>query len=193
MCHCRPAWPRPWLAVLPILAVAGALAATEAPRAVAADKPAEPASPLAGLERPVKVSGYSKISYSQLAAFKFRPPAQPVSAGQPPPDVLAQVPAAIRRLDGRKVVLTGFMLPTKLENGYATEFLFLSSSQLCCFGITPALNEWILVRMRKEGLPAVQDVPVALAGRLRVQARWSEGFLTSIYELEGDGLLKIKP
>jgi hypothetical protein len=138
-------------------------------------------------------SGYARIGFSQLAGFTFVAPPQPVPAGQPPPDVLAQVPAAVRRLDGRKVVLTGFMLPTKLENGYATEFLFLSSSQLCCFGITPALNEWILVRMRKEGLPAVQDVPVALAGRLRVQARWNDGFLTSIYELDGDGLLKIKP
>jgi hypothetical protein len=153
-----------------------------------------PGPPLSALDGPLETqSGYARIGFSQLAGFTFVAPPKPVPAGQPPPDVLAQVPAAVRRLDGRKVVLTGFMLPTKLENGYATEFLFLSSSQLCCFGITPALNEWILVRMRKEGLPAVQDVPVALAGRLRVQARWSEGFLTSIYELEGDGLLKIKP
>jgi hypothetical protein len=189
MCHCRPAWPRPWLAVLPILAVAGALAATEAPRAVAADKPAEPASPLAGLERPVKVSGYSKISYSQLAAFKFRPPAQPVSAGQPPPDVLAQVPAAIRRLDGQKVVLIGYMLPLKLEAGLATEFFFLSSQNACCYGVMPEVNEWMLVKMRKEGLPPVQDVPMFLAGRLHVRPRWEEGYLLGIYDLEGDGLL----
>ena len=106
--------------------------------------------------------------------------------------MLTQVPASIRRLDGKKVVLTGFMLPTKLEGGFATDFFFLSSSQLCCFGVAPALNEWIAVKMKKEGLPPVQDVPVYLAGRLRVRAQWTDGFLTSIYELEGDGLLKTK-
>jgi hypothetical protein len=154
-----------------------------------------PAGPsLATLEGPLAtVSGYAHIHFSQLAGFKFQPPSQPVPAGQPPPDVLAQVPAVIRKLDGRKVVLTGFMLPLKLENGFATEFFFLSSRSLCCYGVTPEINEWIHVKMRKEGLPAVQDVPVFLAGRLRVRAQWSDGYLSSLYELEGDGLLKAKP
>ena len=98
----------------------------------------------------------------------------------------------IRRLDGRKVVLSGFMLPLKLENGFATEFFLLSNSSLCCYGITPEMNEWIHVRMRDEGLPAVQDVPVFLAGKLRVQARWEGGYLTGIYEMDGHGLLKAR-
>ena len=83
------------------------------------------------------------------------------------------------------------MLPTKLEGGFATEFFFLSSSQLCCYGVTPIVNEWISVKMKKEGLPPVQDVPMLLAGRLRVRAQWDDGLLSTIYELEGDGLLKM--
>ncbi len=152
-----------------------------------------PGPPLSALDGPpVLRSGYREIGFSQLAGFPFVAPTEPLPAGTPPPDLLAQVPAAIRRLDGQKVVLTGFMLPTKLENGFATEFFFLSSSQLCCFGVTPAVTEWIMVKMNKEGLPAVQDVPLTLAGRLRVQPRWTDGFLTSLYTLEGDGLLKTK-
>jgi hypothetical protein len=50
----------------------------------------------------------------------------------------------------------------------------------------------MLVKMKKEGLPAVQDVPMTLAGRLRVRAQWTDGLLSSLYELEGDGLLKTK-
>jgi hypothetical protein len=138
------------------------------------------------------VAGYAKVHFSQLAGFKYRLPAQPVPAGEAPPDALAQVPEVIRRLDGRKVVLSGFMLPLKLENGFATEFFLLSNSSLCCYGITPEMNEWIHVRMRDEGLPAVQDVPVFLAGKLRVQARWEGGYLTGIYEMEGHGLLKAR-
>ncbi|MEY4006629.1 MAG: hypothetical protein RLZZ221_2725 [Verrucomicrobiota bacterium] len=138
------------------------------------------------------VAGYAKVHFSQLAGFKYRLPAQPVPVGEAPPDALAQVPEVIRRLDGRKVVLSGFMLPLKLENGFATEFFLLSNSSLCCYGITPEMNEWIHVRMRDEGLPAVQDVPVFLAGKLRVQARWEGGYLTGIYEMEGHGLLKAR-
>ncbi len=152
-----------------------------------------PGPPLSALDRPlVRQAGYAKIGFSQLAGFDFAPPPQPLAPGAAVPDVLSQVPAAIRRLDGEKVVLTGFMLPTKLEGGLATEFFFLSSSQLCCYGTMPAVNDWIVVKMAKEGLPPVQDVPVALAGKLRVRAQWTDGFLTSLYALEGDGLLKIK-
>lgn len=152
-----------------------------------------PGPPLSALDGPLTTrSGYTEIAFSQLAGFPFTAPTDPLPAGTPPPDLLAQVPASIRRLDGKKVVLAGFMLPTKMENGFATEFFFLSSSQLCCFGTTPAANEWMLVKMKKEGLPAVQDVPMTLAGRLRVRLQWTDGHLTSLYELEGDGLLKPK-
>lgn len=178
-------------------AVAVALGTPRSPGEPApATPPAPPLSgpPLAALDGPLEmVSGYAKIHYSQLAGFKFRPPPQPVAAGQPPPEVLAQVPAAIRRLDGKKVVLTGYMLPLKLEQGLATEFFFLSSPTLCCYGVVPEVNEWMHVKMRKEGLPAIQDVPMFLAGRLRVRARWEEGYLVGIYELESDGLLRARP
>jgi hypothetical protein len=152
-----------------------------------------PGPPLADLDKPLsRQSGYAKIAFTQLAGFPLAVPEQPLAPGATPPDVLAQVPAAVRKLDGQKVVLTGFMLPTKLHEGFATEFLFLGSSQLCCFGTPPALNDWIAVTMKKEGLPPVQDVPMALAGRLRIRPQWTDGFLTGLYFLEGDGLLKIK-
>lgn len=152
-----------------------------------------PGPPLSALDGPRETqSGYTKIAFSQLAGWTFTAPPQPLPPGTPPPDVLAQVPASIRRLDGQKVVLTGFILPTKLEDGFAIEFFFLSSSQLCCYGVTPTVTEWIAVKMKKEGIPPVQDVPMTLAGRLRVRAQWADGFLSTLYELEGDGLLKTK-
>lgn len=91
-----------------------------------------PGPPLSALDGPLTTrSGYTEIAFSQLAGFSFTAPTEALPAGTLVPDLLAQVPASVRRLDGKKVVLTGFMLPTKLENGFATEFLFLSSSQLC--------------------------------------------------------------
>ena len=89
--------------------------------------------------------------------------------------------------------MTGYLLPLRLEHGLATEFFFLSNPTFCCYGVTPEVNEWMHVRMRGEGLPPVQDVPVFLAGRLQIRARWEEGTLLGIYELEGHGLLKSPP
>jgi hypothetical protein len=169
-------------------------AADAAPEAPAFTRPVLriPGPPLADLEKRLpRQSGYAKIAFTQLAGFSLTVPDAPLAPGTTPPDVLAQIPAAVRKLDGQKVVLTGFMLPTKLHEGFATEFLFLGSSQLCCFGTAPALNDWIAVTMKKEGLPPVQDVPMALAGRLRIEPQWTGGVLTGLYFLEGDGLLKI--
>lgn len=104
--------------------------------------------------------------------------------------MLAQVPAVLRKFDGRKIVLTGYLLPLKLENGLATEFFLLSNPTLCSHGVIPEVNEWMLVKMRGEGLPPVPDVPMFLAGRLQVRPRWEHGYLLGIYELEGHGLLK---
>ncbi len=179
-----------WLTLAANAASVGTASAD--PSAPAPIPPAVPPGPsLAALEGPLEtISGYARIAYSQLAGFKFHPPPQPIAPEKPPPDVLKQVPPSIRKLDGRKVVLTGYMLPLRLENGLATEFFFLSSPSACCYGIIPEMNEWMLVRMRGEGLPPIQDVPMFLAGRLHVRARWDDGYLVGIYDLEGEGLLK---
>lgn len=181
------------LLVLAAGAPAGAAPSAGLPPAPASPAPEAPPSrpSLADLARGAPtVSGYSHLHYSQLAGFKFQPPPQPIPAGRPPPDVLAQVPAAIRKYDGKKVVLTGYMLPLKLQDGLATEFFFLSSPTLCCYGVIPEVNEWMLVKMRGEGLPPMQDVPLFLAGKLQVRPRWEDGHLLGIYEMEGHGLLK---
>lgn len=163
----------------------------DSPPAAAAAIPAPPPLPAPAWDKPLKtVSGYTQVGFDWLAGFALPSPATPVAQGAPPPDVLAQVPAPIKRLDGKKVLVTGFMLPVKIEKGFATEFLLLSSPLLCCYGVTPAVNQWILVKMRQEGLPPVQDVPMPVAGRLRLRAQWESGLLTGIYELEGEGLLK---
>ena len=102
---------------------------------------------------------------------------------------MSQVPESVKKLDGAKVVITGFMLPTKIEKGLATEFLLLNSPMMCCFGVTPATNAWVTVKMPK-GVPPIQDTPLPFGGRLHVRAQWDDGWLSSIYQLDGEGLMK---
>ena len=142
---------------------------------------------------PETVDGYIKASFEQLSTFKITPPpfdpnAKPGSAG---PSLGAQIPEAIRSLDGRKAVVTGFMLPIKMEGGLVTEFLLMRSQMMCCYGVVPQVNEWVLVHMVK-GVHQLMDVPVSFGGQLHVKELYENGFLTAIYQLDGDKMLPTK-
>ena len=107
------------------------------------------------------IEGYVSVGFDQLAGFPFiAPPIQTAGASAPAakPEVMAQVPASVKKLDDQKVIITGFMMPVKIEKGLATEFMLLNSPLLCCFGVTPSTNAWIVVKMPR-GVPPIQDVP----------------------------------
>lgn len=144
--------------------------------------------------RPLEeVDGYVKADFEQLATFKITPPpfdpkAKPGSAG---PSLGDQIPAVIRQLDGRKAIVTGFMLPIKMEGGLVTELLLMRTQMLCCYGVMPQVNEWVLVRMTK-GVYQLVDVPVSFGGVLHVKELYENGFLTAIYTLDGERMLPVK-
>jgi len=140
-----------------------------------------------------EVDGYVKAGFEHLAVFKITPPpfdakAKPGSAG---PSLGDQIPEAIRRLDGRKAIVTGFMLPIKMEGGRVTELLLMRTQMMCCYGVMPQVNEWVLVRMAK-GVYQLMDVPVAFGGVLHVKELYENGFLTAIYTLDGERMLPTK-
>jgi hypothetical protein len=136
--------------------------------------------------------GYLKAGFDVLAAYTFIPaeldPSAP--AGTPPPSGAKQIPPAVKALDGQKVVVSGYMLPTKVEKGLVKEFLLVSSPMLCCYGQTPQVNEFVVVNMGANGVKAVMDTPVQFLGKLVVKEMYEDGFLTNIYSLEGEKMGK---
>ena len=98
----------------------------------------------------------------------------------------AQIPKPIRALDGEKVLVSGFMLPTRYEKGLAVEFLLMRSQLTCCYGIVPQPNEWIVVRMPGSGITPTMDVPVSFFGRFHVGAHCENTLLEGIYYLDGE-------
>ncbi len=131
--------------------------------------------------------GYVQAGFDVLASFEIEtPPFNPdVKPGSEGPSLGGRIPDGIRALDGRKAVVSGFMLPIKMHDGKVTELLLMRSQMMCCFGVLPRLNEWVLVRM-PGGTSQLMDVPVAFAGVLRVRELYENGFLTAIYVLEGE-------
>jgi hypothetical protein len=149
---------------------------------------ADPAGPAAS------VDGYEKVGFDKLASFTFTPPAE----GAPETDAAAlakgneQIPERVRAFDTKKVAVTGFMLPVKMDGGLVKEFLLVKDPMLCCYGVMPRINEWIVVKMNGKGVPPLMDVPITFEGTLKVGAMYENGYLTGIYLLAGDKLADTK-
>jgi hypothetical protein len=145
------------------------------------------------ISAPEEENGYLKLGFDRLAGFKFIAPEFDPAANPnvQPPTGNEQIPAIVKSWSGKKALITGFMQPTKLENGKCTEFMLMASQMACCFGGVPNINDWVIVRMPK-GVPVMMDVPVSFYGTLKVGATFENGYLTGIYEMEGEKMGEVK-
>ena len=134
---------------------------------------------------------YEQVGFDRLAAFKFVPP-EPTMDGSEPKGGEEQIPADIKALSGRKLTITGYMLPVRLAQGRATEFLLVKDPSMCCYGVVPEMNEWVVVKMNGGGVAPVMDVPVSFYGEFKVGATFENGYMTGIYELAGEGMAKLE-
>jgi hypothetical protein len=141
---------------------------------------------LIGWAQPLAAQDYEKVGFDRLAGFAFVPP--PPDAGDAEARAASerQIPDDIKALDGRRTLVTGYMLPIRLAGGRVTEFLLVKDASMCCFGVVPNLNEWVVVKMKGAGVAAVMDVPVSFYGELKVGPQFENGYLTAIYELTGE-------
>ena len=127
--------------------------------------------------------GYLNVSFGQLASYKLEAPA----AGAPAkPGSKDRIPELLRKLDGRHVRMSGFMLPMKVEGGLATEFLVVRSPLVCCYGVMPAPNEWVCVKAAGKGFPMQMDTPLQFSGVLHVGEIYENDFFVGVYRLDAD-------
>lgn len=140
------------------------------------------------LPKPTEVDGgYLKVGFEILAGYKFEAPAfDPTAAPTAtPPTGEEQIPEEIKALSGKSTLVTGYMMPVRMENGLVTEFLLVRDPAMCCYGTVPNMNEWVVVKM-KNGVRPLMDVPVSFYGKLQVGAMFENGYPTGIYLLEGE-------
>src|ERR1700712_3531357 len=134
-----------------------------------------------------KAAGYEKVGFDRLASYTFTPPeSDPAKPEAAPPSGADQIPDKIKALDQQKVAVTGFMLPVKMEGGLVKEFLLVKDPMMCCYGVMPKLNEWIVVKMVGGGVKPLMDIPITFEGKLHVGEMYENGYLTGLYLLDGD-------
>ena len=138
-------------------------------------------------------NGYLKLGFEQLASYNFVPPTfdPSVDPTAKPPTGEEQIPAGVKEWNGKKAVVTGFMVPVKMEKGLVTEFLLMRNTMACCYGSMPNMNEWIVVKM-KQGVAPMMDVPISFYGELKVGAMFENGYMTGLYELEGERMGEVQ-
>lgn len=180
-------FPLALLAVVASVSVGRAEVTTPAPAASAAVAAAgKPAA------APEVENGYLKLGFDQLASYPFTPPAFDPAANPSvkPPTGEEQIPANVKAWNGKKAVVTGFMVPVKMDKGLVTELLLMRNTMACCYGSVPNMNEWVVIKMKK-GVAPLMDVPVAISGALKVGAMFENGYMTGLYELEGEQMKEV--
>lgn len=100
-----------------------------------------------------------------------------------------QIPAWIRIYQDQRVALTGYMMPLQLVNGLAKKFIMMRDITTCCYGNVPNMNEYVVVSMPGEGVKIISDVPVVFVGILRIAETYENGYIVSLYQMDGEKLL----
>ncbi|MCA8941493.1 MAG: DUF3299 domain-containing protein [Planctomycetes bacterium] len=106
-------------------------------------------------------------------------------------DGLVGMPKAIKKLDGKKLMMTGFMLPIdEVEN--IKEFLLVQSLWSCCYGQPPDINGIVRVVMKGKSRIDYQFDPIKIIGEFKVEAYVEDGYCLDIYQLHADSVEPIK-
>ena len=134
---------------------------------------AEAAVPAANGEK-----GYGKLTFDLLKSWTY-------IEGKTP------IPGFIKELDGKNVVMLGFMMPlTEVEN--IKEFLLVPSLWGCCYGQPPAVNHIVAVKMKPGEVSKFYSNPIKVKGRFSVGETKQDGYVGSLYVITVDKIVDAK-
>lgn len=112
-------------------------------------------------------------------------------SGWPYQDGLKGMPEPVKKMDGKAVLMTGFMLPID-EVEDIKEFLLVQSLWSCCYGQPPDINGIVRVVMKGDKRIDYKYDPIKVTGQFKVVASFEDGYCIDIYQLEADEVEVIK-
>ncbi len=120
---------------------------------------------------PPDIPGVEPLMWELLRTYEYRPK-------------LEGMPADITKLDGKKVVMIGFLM-TVFEYDDIRDFHLVASHWSCCYGVPPGLDGAVRVTLKKgeEGLPNTIK-PMRVIGTLRVKEVKESEIVYAIYSIE---------
>jgi hypothetical protein len=134
---------------------------------------------LAAMLKAGKIKGIDQVlPFEEIASWPYE-------------DGLKGMPKKLKSLDGKKVMMTGFMLPIdEVEN--IKEFLLVQSLWSCCYGQPPDINGTVRVVMKGKKRIDYKFEPIKVVGTFRIKSTIEDGFCVDIYQLETTSVEVIK-
>jgi hypothetical protein len=131
--------------------------------------------------------GFVQLGWDRLSGFKFDVYEfySETNSGRAALKSDDTIPADVKSYDGRKVAITGFVLPLRIRRQLVTEFLLLRDQGTCCFGAQAQINHFIRVKL-PGGFRYEAPMPVTVSGTLRVGESYVQGYLTGIYQMAAE-------
>jgi len=145
------------------------------------------------LARPDLVeNGFLRPGFDKLSAFKYElyEVYSETNAGRAMLRSNDTIPPEIKAYDGKRAVVTGFILPLRTRRGVVTEFLLLRDQGTCCFGAQAQINHFIRVK-HPPGIKPDEPVPWKVSGTLRVGETYVQGYLTGIFQFDAESVVEL--
>ncbi|HZL37015.1 MAG TPA: DUF3299 domain-containing protein [Tepidisphaeraceae bacterium] len=120
---------------------------------------------------------YDKVNLKALGNFQFDP-----SNG-----TVKDVPPEWRALDGKRVLLQGFMWDGQGAGSQVKRFQFVWNVQKCCFNGPPLVQERVYARAAKgKSIPYINDF-AQIVGTLHVKViKSKDGNIAAVYTMDVD-------
>lgn len=97
---------------------------------------------------------------------------------------LKSLPDAIKALEGKTVVMRGFIMPL-YEFDDIHEFVLVPNHMSCCFGMPTGINGQVQVKLAsKRGLPNTNE-PIEVTGTFHAVETKESGYVLSIFRIDG--------
>ena len=128
--------------------------------------------------------------FETLASYNFDAPSAVITNQAGKDQVAGQIPEAIKKLDGKLVRIRGFMMPVTETAGKTTEFMITRSQPSCCFGGATGPTEFVTVKVSGKGFDEDMYDPVAIEGTLHVGVTVESGYVTGLYTMDGQKMIK---
>jgi uncharacterized protein YceK len=161
-------------------AVADAVDAT-----LSAAEPSDPIDPFRPRVFPVEgADGALRVTFDDFDLMKLLK-MDPVT-----PDCIDKMPDWLKDLSGKTVRVRGFMKPCGVIEGIP-EFLFVRSTDLCCFGPKGKVYHLVAVKL-KPGLTTdyIELKPFDVEGRFRIEMVELDGLIFLLYHIDDATIIR---
>ncbi|MEX2216729.1 MAG: DUF3299 domain-containing protein [Phycisphaeraceae bacterium] len=124
--------------------------------------------------------GALEISFAVLRGFPLTGPGSIVE--RDPTSIV--IPESILALDGREIIVQGYMMPIDFEDNSTNEFILSPMLAENYYEQSPQLNDWIEVKMESgKRTPYLQDALCRVRGTIKVAVVYEDGVAVGLYQM----------